>query len=489
MHAPDHAIQRTPAQRSVARIYRHWSHLQPNLRIMEQMAVVPLKVNGDSNQTLVEGKAGVHWKNWAEIHHCQPQLYFKPTSAEEIIQIIKLARQKGQRVKVVGAGHSPTDCAVTEGFMVSLEKYDRILSVDSDTCVVKVEAGITFENLSNRLEPHKIGLPNLGSIAEQTVAGALATGTHGTGIGFGILGTMVTELEVITAKGDIMVCSKENRPHIFYANLCGLGAVGIISTVTLQLEPLFNLHAIAVPMKLNPLLSNINAIVHSSEHVRIWWIPHTDTCWVWRANRTKLPRTPPARLITFRNLFNLFTVRKLYEFLLWLATFQPKIIPLINKFYRILLFRGRKQLVDRSDHLFTFDCLFKQYVSEWAIPIEKTTTAMVQLQELIKSHKLNVHFSVEIRFTRADNIWLSPSYGRDSAWIGIIMYRPYGKDTPGTREYFDGFEQIMTSLDGRPHWAKAFQLTGAEFVERYPHWEDWKKVRDEVDPPLPRRLF
>jgi len=156
-------------------------------------------------------------------------------------------------------------------------------------------------------------------------------------------------------------------------------------------------------------------------------------------------------------------------------------VPHINKFYRHYFFNQNTLRCDKSYKILTFDCLFKQYVNEWCIPIDAVEEGLTKLKEIQGSADVTAHFPIEIRFTSGDDIWLSPSYQRDSAWIGIIMYRPFGKDIP-YKSYFKKYEQLMHSLGGRPHWAKAFNLETELLSAKYPRWKDWLRVRQRMDP-------
>jgi len=176
-----------------------------------------------------------------------------------------------------------------------------------------------------------------------------------------------------------------------------------------------------------------------------------------------------------------FLTYHLLEFLLFLSTYTPSTIPLINNLYNYLFFRGTKTHQEISYKAFNFDCLFRQYVNEWALPIEKASMAIKSLRKMIEKRNLKVHFPIEIRFVKGDDIWMSPAFGGDMCFIGIIMYRPFGKD-PDYHEYFDEYQKLMESLGGRPHWAKIHTWTETQISQSYPKWEDFKNLRAKLDP-------
>ncbi|KAF9959674.1 hypothetical protein BGZ72_009030 [Mortierella alpina] len=403
---------------------------------------------------------GKTFENWARTFRCVPEQYYTPSTEEEVIKIIHLARLSGKRVKAIGTGHSPSDLACTDGIMINTDKLDELLHVDKEKRTVTVAAGMKLEKLHKLLELRDLAISNLGSISEQSVAGAMSTATHGTGAEYASLCASVLDLTFITATGAMIYCSKSEKPDIFNAAVCSLGALGIITRMTLQCEPAFRLENKQEPAKLDEVLNNLDSIIHSAEHVRLWWYPHTDNVVVWRANRTTKSR-PIER-------------------------------------------------VDDSVKVFNFDCLFPQYVNEWSIPWSRTAEAVRALDQFIengsvkvesgvgvdesideknehalkvvkKEAGLKVHFPIEIRFVKKDDVWLSPAYGVDSCYIGIIMYRPYGKPVPYKR-FWAGFEQIMASFEGRPHWAKAHSVSFEGLKQSYPKLAAFSEIRQQLDP-------
>jgi len=316
------------------------------------------------------------------------------------------------------------------------------------------------------------------------VAGAISTGTHGTGIEYGILAVDVVELELILADSNEIRCSRQENPEIFVAALCSLGALGIISTVTLQCEHAYHLDAVQYPLPVETVLSDITKIISSAEHVRIWWFPHTDKCIVWQANRARKEHhvPPPANL---RRALNEIKEKLIghysLEFAYWMTTYNEKMIPYVNRLYRRLLFNKTKAEQDLSFKVFSFESLFKQYIHECSIPVENIYQAILTLKKMIDDKKYRVHFPVEIRFVKGDDIWLSPAYGGDRAFISVLMNSPYGIDVPHSK-YFNEFEAKMTTLGGRPHWGSDHKWTNAECKKSYPKFEDFVRLRAKLDP-------
>lgn len=426
--------------------------------------------------------AGYTFTNWSQTQVCQPKFFHLPSTLGEVQMLVNYVRKRGETIKCVGAGHSPADIMCTKDHMVSLERLNRVLDVDVNNRVIKVEGGITLKQLNEQLPSFGLALSNLGSISEQSIAGAISTGTHGTGIHYGILATSVVELELVAGTGEVVTCSRAVNRDIFLAACCSLGALGIITKVTIQCEEAFYLSAIRKPFPLTQVLQNLDSFLASGDHVRFHYYPHTQMCSLWSASRTtQVPKSETLLTSSTGYVRDKLLGYNMLEQLLWLASFQPELVPYINKLYFHLLYNKTTQEVDESHRIFNFDCLFKQYVTEWAIPKEHVANALFDIREFICKRKLKVHFPIEVRFVKGDDIWLSPCYKQDSCFIGIIMYRPFGKDVP-YQEYFSGYETIMQKYGGRPHWAKVFSLRDEHFSRLYPMWHKFKRLRSRVDP-------
>ncbi|KAI9238208.1 MAG: L-gulonolactone oxidase-like protein [Podila humilis] len=423
------------------------------------------------------------FENWARTFRCVPEQYYTPNTEAEIVKIIHLARILGKKVKAIGTGHSPSDLACTDGFMINTDKLDHLIEVDQKNMTITVEAGMKLHKLHDILELHELAMSNLGSISDQSVAGVMSTATHGTGAEYPSLCASVLDMTMITATGERLYCSKTVQPDIFNAAVCSLGSLGIITTMTLQCEPAFRLENKQEPAKLDHVLNNLDSIIHSAEHVRLWWYPHTDNVVVWRANRTTKEISTPKPSWRTSHWFNFH----IYQGLLNICRYIPGLIPTLSRFMFWATQSKPLERVDDSVKVFNFDCLFPQYVNEWSIPWRHTAEALraldkfIEIQKASSSSPLKVHFPVEIRFVKKDNVWLSPAYGVDSCYIGIIMYRPYGKPVPYKR-FWAGYEQIMGAFDGRPHWAKAHSVSYAGLEKAYPKMAQFTEIRETLDP-------
>jgi len=414
----------------------------------------------------------VLWKNWAGNQVAHGLALHKPTTESEIVGIVDYARAAKQHVKVVGHGHSFTDIAVTDGHIVSLDNYNRVLKVSRDTSEVTVESGIQLLELNERLDALGYAMPNLGDIAYQSVAGATSTSTHGTGGRMKGLAAQIVALTMITADGRVLSCSPTDNADVFHVARVGLGALGIISTVTLKVVQSFNLHAIEEPMRLDHVLKNIDKYVADNDFFEFFWVPHTGWALTKRNNATDRQPDPARRVKTWWNK----TVMENYAFglICALGRIAPRLIP---KLAKALPSSGRTEYVNKSYKIFASKRIVKFYEMEYAIPRHHLTAALTRVVEMVDARGFLLNFPVEVRFTAADDIPLSTSSGRDSAYIAVHIYKGMSY-----RPYFEAVEAIMNDYEGRPHWGKLHFQSLETLSSRYPEWKRFADVRNRLDP-------
>ena len=315
-------------------------------------------------------------------------------------------------------------------------------------------------------------MENLGDIDRQTVAGAISTGTHGTGTGYGGLSTQVLAMELVTAAGEVVRCSADEEPDVFAAARVGLGALGVIATVTLRCVPQFCLHAVETTEPLDAILDHLDTEMAAHDHVELYWFPHTRRVLAKRNDRTG---APPGG----RNRFGWLRDRVLAENVAFGAlcaagrrwpSLTPRLAPLATM-------SGRREFTDRSDRVFVTPRWVRFVETEWALPRAALGEALGALVAAHEASGLAVSFPVEVRTAAADDIWLSTAYGRDSAYVAVHSYR--GVDH---RRWFELVQAIMVPLGGRPHWGKLHDLRAAELARLYPRWAQWQAVRARLDP-------
>ncbi len=421
--------------------------------------------------------------NWSGEYRCTPNYVHHPKTDIEVKDIVCQAIKRKSKIRVFGSGHSPSDIAMSDEELVCLDGLNTIKDIDYENEIVVVEAGVTIYDLSQNLAKYGLALPNLGSISAQTISGAMATATHGTGLNYGIMPTIIEEITLVNGKGEIIKVSQDENSQFFDAVKCHLGSLGLITEYKLKVTTSFDLEVKEQPQTLAAVFENLPESL-KSDHYRFWYLPHVDMAWEWTATRQSPEESRVKKNIFMavgdwyqQKLIGFYT----FQFLLYLATYNQNLIPGINRWYAQQMFSKSKQSRGDSLSQFNFDCLFKQQVNEWAIPIEYTVQALEEIRNLIQEKDYKVHLPIEVRFVKGDDIWLSPCQGRDSCYIGIINYMPYGKSVD-CRDYFNDYEQIMSKFDGRPHWAKRFGPDAEKLAKLYPHWDDFQQVRYQLDP-------
>ncbi|KAF8622619.1 hypothetical protein AX15_006874 [Amanita polypyramis BW_CC] len=429
--------------------------------------------------TVAPTSAHARFHNWAQTYHCRPHTVFEPETEDQCKFILELARREGRKVKAVGVGHSPSDLACTTDFMLRTDKLNRIIEINSQKRYVIAQAGITLHKLHAELAKHHMAMSCIGSISDQTLAGVITTASHGSGIHFGVISTQVMAVALMQADGSHITCSRNEHPDLFLATLCGLGATGIILTVQLELEPAFRLKEVQESLPFDAVVNELDQLVGSAEHVRFWWYPSTDIVRCSYSDRTLEPKRSTG------NWWLTFLGDELTQLLLFMGR-SYSYLNVLAAWLTCWLMKDRAICVDDGYRLFNIDCKFSQFTTEWAVPYENSKACLRELDAWLKQESadpngLRPHNPVEIRFTSADDIWLSPSHGQRTCYIGVIQYRPYGLNVP-YRKYFKRFEEIMSRYQGRPHWAKAHGLQPDDLRKLYPRFDDFVRAISEVDP-------
>jgi FAD-linked oxidoreductase len=415
----------------------------------------------------------MRWCNWAGDEHCRPAAIVHPCSIAEIAAAVKRAADEGQRVRVAGAGHSFSDIACTDGLLIVLDRMQGVLDVDRESGLVRVQAGITIAQLNAQLAVHGLALENLGDIDVQSVAGAISTATHGTGARLRNIPSQVAELRLVLADGSTLVCSLEHDPDAFRAACVGLGALGVLAELTLRCVPAFTLCGIDAPAPLAQTLDRFEELALANEHFEFYVFPHCDTALTRTNNRTEQPPEPRGKVGEYAS--DVLLTNRTFDLLCRIGRRLPSRIPEINRIVTRLA--GSSKRIDRSDRIFASPRLVRFTEMEYALPREHTIEALRRVLETIERRGFAVPFPIEVRTVASDDALLSTAYGRESGYVAVHMYRGLQ-----WRPYFEAVEQIMNSLDGRPHWGKRHFHTAATLRPRYPEWDRFQAVRARLDP-------
>jgi L-gulono-1,4-lactone dehydrogenase len=424
------------------------------------------------------------WRNWAGNVTARPMRIVTPSSAEEVAEQVRRAAEDGQRIRMAGTGHSFTPVAVTDGVLLLPGRLTGIRSVDKDAGTVTVEAGCPLRLLNETLLARGLSLANMGDIQVQTVAGAVQTGTHGTGRDVGGMAAQVAGLELALADGRLVTCTRESpgggltgpdgsEVNLLDAARVGLGAFGVLTAITFAVVPAFLLTAREEAMTWSQVISRLDEFTADNEHFEFYWFPHSEGCLTKRNNRTAGPAGPLPR---WRYLLDdEFMSNSLFGATCRLGRLAPAVIPTVNSIAARAL--GARTYSDAAYRVFTSPRRVRFKEQEYAIPRDALSDVLAEVRALFRRRDWRISFPIEVRVTPPDTVWLSTAYGRDSAYIAVHVFH-----TAAHEEYFRDVEAVMTSVGGRPHWGKMHTRDAAYLSEVYPHFGDVVGLRDSLDP-------
>jgi len=365
------------------------------------------------------------WSNWAGNVECQPSQIIEPRNLEEIRSL--LAAGSGS-VRVAGSGHSFTPIVATDGTLLSLCHLTGILDVDRAGMKAEIAAGTRIADLGAELQSAGLALANQGDVDVQMLAGAISTGTHGTGITLGSLSTMVSGLKLATADGAIVDISGGDLK----AAALSLGTMGVIASVTLDLLPAYRLRERLWREPVEQALERLPELATENRHFEFFWLPETDEA-DCKALHPTLDET--------------------------ITTVEP----------------GER--IDWSWRIFPTERNRKFIESEWSVAAERGPDCFLAIRELMRTRHADVKWPVEYRTVAADDLPISPAFGRET--VAISIHQGVGKPW---QDFFADAQEIFRSFEGRPHWGKWHSLQAKDFAALYPQWESFNALRRRFDP-------
>jgi FAD-linked oxidoreductase len=416
---------------------------------------------------------GKHWRNWGRTASADPVHVAQPTSVGEVADLVRIARERSLTVKAVGAGHSFTSVAATNGIQLDIGAIDGVLAVDGN--LVTLGAGTNLYQLPTLLKPYGLALQNMGDIDRQTIAGATSTGTHGTGRAFGGLATQVRAVTLVTADGTVLRVSDTENPELRKAAFLGLGALGILVDITIECVPAFLMQAVERPEKFDAVVETWAERCDTTDHFEFYVWPHTDTVLSKYNSRLHIdePRNPVGPMAGW--VEDRLVSNYVLAAILNLGRAVPALTPPINRL--AVRVSGNRTFTDYSHEVFVSPRTTRFREMEYAVPFEAVPEILREIRSLIEAKRWTVSFPIEVRSAAADDLWLSTASGRRT---GYIAMHKYFREDP--TEYFTAVEQIMKSFDGRPHWGKMHYRDAGSLAASYPHHADFVAVRDRLDP-------
>jgi FAD-linked oxidoreductase len=412
------------------------------------------------------------WRNWTGDQRCSPAEVVRPRDRDELAAAVVAAAKAGREVSVAGAGHSFTETAMTDGTMLDVAALSGVLDADPASGLVKVGAGTVLAELNEELHARGLAMENLGDIDRQTIAGAISTGTHGTGAKLRNISAQVEGIELVTADGEVHELDG-SEPDLLRAARVGIGALGAISAVTLRCVPAFVLERVDSPQPREEVLDSFEQRAEANDHFELFTFPYADSALVLERNRVEGPPRPRARFAAYLN--DTVIENWALEALSAAGRLAPSAIPRLSRLAAALASGGRT--VDRSDRVFASERRVRFTEMEYGVPREHGPEAARRVIEWVRGNRYPVFFPIEMRVAAADDALLSPSHGRDTAYIAVHQYR--GMEW---RPYFEAVEGIMGEYGGRPHWGKRHFQTVETLAPLYPEWARFQAAREELDP-------
>lgn len=416
------------------------------------------------------------WRNWAGTASSVPRRVLTPTGTADVVAAVRDAAGRGGTVKMVGAGHSFTPIGAPEDVMLSPHGLRGVVEVDRAAMIVTALAGTPLHELNAELERHRLSLHNMGDIAEQTLAGATSTGTHGTGGVTASLSAQLAAVELVIGDGTVLRTSRTEHPEVFAAVRTGLGALGVLTRLTFDVEPLGVLEAHERPMRWDDALAAYDDLVAASHHTDAYWFPHTDVVLVKTNDRLDLSPEEAVPLGRLRRwLDDELVANTAFGALNAVGNRLPSTVAPLGRLAGRL--QSERRYSDVPHRVFTSPRRVRFKEMEYAVPREAGLDALREVRSLVERRGWRVSFPVEVRHTPADDVTLSTSSGRESMYLAFHV----NAATDHTA-YFGGVEELLVGHGGRPHWGKLHTRTAVDLSAVYPRWEEFAALRDRLDP-------
>lgn len=416
-------------------------------------------------------KANQTFRNWARTLKFKPERYCEPASEAKVVEIVQDAIAKGGRVRACGGGHSWSDFVVTDQTLVQLDKLKKALVNDVHNSRYTVQAGIRLKDLIKNLAKLKQGLKNLGSITEQSIAGAICTGTHGTGLKLGNLSTHIVGMKLVAGTGDLLTIG-ESDGDLLDAARVSLGALGIITEVTIEYVPTYKLEYTAYSCKFADVVDKFDVLNAENERFLLWWlvtpIGPKDNVIVITMNP---PGTPPGMLADSDTVPG--------------GAVDSEPLPMDNNdllgkimgIFATKPFQSILKYTARYDEVLTIPLLpvlHREF--EYAVPVDNAGESLKAIKRIVDEGDISTTLPIEVRFVAKDKSLMSPSRGRDVCYIGVSTQ-------PNANEVYARVEPVMKEFGGRPHWGKHFSLRRSEVEAMYPDsYDRFREIRKELDP-------
>ncbi|MDP3737715.1 MAG: D-arabinono-1,4-lactone oxidase [Hyphomonadaceae bacterium] len=402
------------------------------------------------------------WSNWSGSVSAAPAEIARPRTETELSALVARAR----KVRVVGAGHSFMPLCETDGTLLSLADMEGEVELSADGKRASAPAGMSLAKLTDILWKKGVSLGNQGDVNPQALAGAIATGTHGTGAKLGSLSTFARGFQLMTHDGSVVSCSPSERPELFEAQRLSLGLMGVATRIEFDVLPAYHLEERLEVYPLDEIAERWNDLAAENRHAEFFVFPYADLAML----KILHPRPSEGEMREQADMDDT-AFRRVCD----ICTAAPFMTSILQK--RLLPNELKRRRVGPAYRIFPSERTVKFEEMEYELPRANGWPALREVIAWIRKRRLPVAFPFEFRIVAADDIWLSPFNGREGASISMHQYHRMK-----WRDIFAEAEKIFRAHDGRPHWAKRHTLTNADLHQLYPKAAKFCAVRDEIDP-------
>lgn len=410
-------------------------------------------------------------KNWAGNLEFHPKTILTPATTQEAANLVKQQISQSKSIRMRGTGHSWTGLIATDETYLHLDKMQGVIHAQPEKNLITAFGGTKLKLFGAEAFKHKLALPNQGDVNHQSLAGSMSTGTHGTGVTLQSISNQLQAAKIISGAGDIVEFDSEKHPDHIKALGVSMGSLGLITEATVKMVPAYKLKVETFSEDMKTALEKYPQRLKANRHLEMFYFPVGDWSMVKLMNITGDAPTARSKM---NKLSDLVLQNWLYEGLNILAGKignYKGIDSVMRKFV------SHSEKVNWSHLAFPTERTVKFMEMEFNLPIEKFETVLEEIKASIKKNNFQTLFPIEIRFVKGDELWLSPAYQRDSVYFAIHTYI-----TEDYRPYFQQMQNIFKRHGGRPHWGKWHSLTHDDLEKVYPKWQDFHKVRQELDP-------
>jgi FAD-linked oxidoreductase len=402
------------------------------------------------------------WKNWSGSVAAEPAERLRPQTEAELAEIVRRSR----KLRVVGAGHSFMPLCETFGTLISLEHLEGAIELSADKTRAWAPAGWSLAKLTAALWEKGVSLINQGDVNPQALAGAIATGTHGTGLQLGSLSTAARAFRLMLADGSVVTCSASDRPDLFEAQRLSLGLLGVATRIEIDMLPAYHLEEKVESHPFEEVAKRWEELVAANRHVEFFVFPYGENVALKMLN----PAPVEGELKRLSDMDD-----RLFRIVCDVCTVAPW---LTRRLQPLIVGRGvRQRRVGPAYEIFPSERTVRFEEMEYEMPYASGWAALREAIAWIRKRELPVTFPFEFRAVAGDDIWMSPMNNGPCLSISVHQYAKMR-----WQEFFADIEPIFRAHGGRPHWAKRHTLTAGDVDQLYPKAAAFRAIRAEHDP-------